>query len=162
MYLPTRHDAQIVMFWLELIPTSSKPLLHRQLRYLELPRSSVVVFAVQLRHAKAPDSSLYLPNSHAVHGPPSSPVYPGLHRHALTDVLPLTLIELFAHLMHGELPLTAFHSASPHATQGPPLTPEYPAIHKQSVVLVLPEGDMRKLSVSTFLRFRRVFFCYNC
>jgi hypothetical protein len=33
--------------------------------------------------ARAPAVSLYLPAPHAVHVPPSGPVYPALHRHQL-------------------------------------------------------------------------------
>eukprot|EP00961_Rhodomonas_salina_P252429 3411955-Rhodomonas_salina.2 len=39
-------------------------------------------------HAYDPDAGLYVPSSHAVHGPPSGPEYPALHRHSATDVRP--------------------------------------------------------------------------
>lgn len=44
-------------------------------------------------HAYDPDAGLYVPSSHAVHGPPSGPEYPALHRHSATDVRPATLLE---------------------------------------------------------------------
>ena len=41
----------------------------------------------QSLHAADPDTSLYLPASHAAHAPPSGPVYPTLHVQATTAVL---------------------------------------------------------------------------
>ena len=51
-------------------------------------------------HAADPDPALYLPIAQAAHTPPSGPVYPALHRHAVMVVLPADDWLLAAHASH--------------------------------------------------------------
>lgn len=101
----------------------------------------VVVFAEQAVQATAPSSGLYFPVSHAVHGPPSPPVYPARQRQASGSVLAVGLREFTAHAVQEALPLAAFHVPSAHAAHGPPSSPECPAAQTQSVRSALPAAE---------------------
>jgi hypothetical protein len=90
-----------------------------QLQLLEfvLP---VVEFAGQLVHAALPCAPLYVPAAHAVHGPPSSPVYPGAH---LQSVLSHTKTVCSGHSKQEMLPTVFLYVFSTHASHGPPSGP---------------------------------------
>ena len=47
-----------------------------------------------------PDASLYVPASHAVHGPPLGPVYPAMHSQSPLASLPAGDVELAGHAVH--------------------------------------------------------------
>ena len=65
--------------------------MHSQSKILALPEYRVVLCIGHDVHVFVSD--LYLPTSHAVHSPPSAPVYPPLHLHAVLVVLPATEAE---------------------------------------------------------------------
>ena len=68
--------------------------------------------------------SLYLPAAHSEHTPPSSPVYPSLHRQLLRRVLPLGDCEFSWHITHV-------------LSTGAPTVGEYlPATHSMHVLVV--------------------------
>ena len=54
---------------------------------MEAPSVTEKVPAWQLKHAASPDAILYLPATHAVHDPPSGPIYPGLQVQLVEVVL---------------------------------------------------------------------------
>ena len=56
--------------------------------------------AGQLLQAPDPSVALYLPATHAVHGPPLAPVKPLLHEQSLTESLPTGESESDGQLMH--------------------------------------------------------------
>jgi hypothetical protein len=109
-------------------------------------------------HAALPVASLYVPAPHPVQGPPSPPVYPKEHMHAVIPTLPATdTFEPDGHVEQSAVPTIAAylpvvhaeHAAEPmplvyvpavHAVQLPPLaaSPVNPAEHPQ---LTLPSAD---------------------
>ena len=54
----------------------------------EAPDVAENVLEGQLEHGAEPEALLYLPTVQLVHGPPSGPLEPALHVHALLLVLP--------------------------------------------------------------------------
>ena len=54
----------------------------------------------QFVHSADPDAALCLPAAHPSHGPPSGPLKPALHRHAVPAVLPDAEYELATQSMH--------------------------------------------------------------
>ena len=96
-------------------------------------------------HANEPTMFLKLPAAHAVHVPPSEPVYPKLHLQAASAELVLGEVELPGHvrqvvaatipeyvpaaqLVHATLPVVVLYFPAVHATHVPPSGPVYPAL----------------------------------
>ena len=52
------------------------------------PDNSAYLPAAQSSHDADPNTLLYLPSTQPAHGPPSGPVKPTVHQHAVTMVLP--------------------------------------------------------------------------
>jgi hypothetical protein len=73
-----------------------------QLNWLELP-SSELEFVGQSMQLAEPVIAVYLPASHAVHGPPSGPVDPALQMQLVTTALPSGELEYTGQLMHVEI-----------------------------------------------------------
>ena len=96
-------------------------------------------------HANEPTMFLKLPAAHAVHVPPSEPVYPKLHLQAASAELVLGEVELPGHVrqvvaatipeyvpaaqsVHAALPVVVLYFPTPHPTHVPPSGPVYPAL----------------------------------
>ena len=62
-------------------------------------------FDGQLEHSALPAVSLYLPATHAVHSPPSGPVYPALHLQSVNVSLPAVELEFAGHAPTAPAPL---------------------------------------------------------
>mgnify|MGYP007083791800 CR=1 FL=1 len=58
--------------------------------------------ATQLLHAADPNTILYFPATHEVHGPPSGPVEPALQVQSVETKLPVRELEFAGHCMHVE------------------------------------------------------------
>ena len=56
--------------------------------------------ALQLEHTSEPKAALCFPTTHAVHVPPFTPVYPALHWHPTTRLLPLAESEFAGQSVH--------------------------------------------------------------
>ena len=54
-------------------------------------------------HAPDPFTALYVPSSHATHGPPSIPVYPASHLQSVALILPAEDDDLEGHATHVKL-----------------------------------------------------------
>ena len=111
--------------------------------------------------ASEPFADLYSPAPHAMHVPPSSPVYPALHLQSValplpgadhdcmghaTHVLMLTAATTPeyvppAHSTHAPDPFSALYVPITHASHCPPSGPVYPVLHLQSVTLPLPGSE---------------------
>jgi hypothetical protein len=61
----------------------------------------------QSLHAELPTTSLYLPPTHAVHTPPSTPVYPVLQAQAVIAELVLGEFEFGGQIVHALAPSAA-------------------------------------------------------
>ena len=68
------------------------PAMHSQSVTLSLPAADVASDDGQAKHSALPAVSLYLPAGHAVHSPPSGPVYPASHLQSVTLSLPAALV----------------------------------------------------------------------
>ena len=110
--------------------------------------------AEQLVHAALPITSLYLPATHASHGPPLDPTQPMLHRHLVIASLPATELEFDTHCrhtfelsaataveyrplaqsVHAAVPGTVLYLPAAHGAHSPPLAPVYPALHTHAVM----------------------------
>lgn len=102
---------------LQKLPDIVYPLLHRQ-SLIEVLSAAEFEFAGQAVHADvepvpltnlpasqlvqdaSPGTVLNLPATHSVHTPPSAPVYPALHLHAVGTELPLGDAALASHEVH--------------------------------------------------------------
>ena len=80
--------------------------------------------------AAVPLVFLYLPATHATHGPPSGPVYPTLHGHRL---VPGTESEFGGHIWHSDEFRQFLYFPASHATHGPASGPVNPASQKHIV-----------------------------
>ena len=74
--------------------------------------------------------SLYLPTTHATHGPPRGPVYPTLHGHRL---VPGTESEFAGHVGQGDEFRQFLNVPAAHATHGPLSGPVNPVSQKHTV-----------------------------
>jgi hypothetical protein len=90
-----------------------------QIAFVNIP---VVVTSLE------PFVSLYLPAAHAIHGPPSGPVYPILHGQSL---VPGTESEFAGHTGQADEFRQFLNLPASHATHGPPSGPVNPAEQKQ-------------------------------
>jgi hypothetical protein len=116
----------------------SNPVLHVQFATAvaamcgsKLPGGHVVQFAV-------PFVSLYLPATHATHGPPSGPLYPTLHGQRLE---PATEFEFVGHARQADDPDELLNILAAHATQAPPFGPVNPALHVHAATAALALGE---------------------
>ena len=85
-----------------------------------------------------PYTSLYVPATHAVHGPPTAPVYPGGHRHAAAEVLPTRETLLAGHGVHASALCLSLNVFSAQAAHGFPVCP---AAHVNVYVFARPGTD---------------------
>ena len=115
-------------------------------------------------HVTEPVVDLYLPVTHAVHGPPSGPLKPALHVHCVDEVHPMPLHdapELAGHArhvvtsvapdvaeyvpgtqtLHETLPVIVLYLPATHAVHGTPSGPLKPALHVHSVDAAQPLHD---------------------
>ena len=69
----------------------------------------------QLEQVAAPTDSLYLPTVQLVHGPPSGPLEPALHVHALLLVLPEGEVERDGQLVQVSEPVLILYVPATHA-----------------------------------------------
>ena len=83
-------------------------------------------------HGRDPVTDLYVPAGHAVHSPPSGPVYPVLHLQSVKALLPAGELEPVGQSEHCALPVMSLYVPSTHAVQSLPLLSVYPALHLQS------------------------------
>lgn len=96
----------------------------------------------------------------AVHGPPSTPVYPALHRHKILASLPAPDLEFAsqrvhvaeasaavshdqesaAQFVHDADPVVALYFPAAQAVHAPPF-PVYPSLHAHAETAPLKEGE---------------------
>jgi len=123
------------------------PALHLQSVRASLPVADVELDDGQAMHPALPAASLYVPATHAVHSPPSGPVYPALHLQAVTLSFPAADVESDdGQAKHSALPAVSLYVPATHAVHSPPSGPVYPALHLQSVTLSLPAGELEYLT----------------
>ena len=108
----------------------------------EAPTAVEYVPAAQSEQVAVPVNVLYFPASHAVHVPPSGPVDPALHVHAVKEVLPTGALEFAGQSVQAANPFTALYCPATHAAQGPPFGPVDPALQLQLVKPRLPAGEL--------------------
>ena len=80
---------------------------------------SEYVFAGHTSHAAGPDAFLNFPASHATHGPPFGPVYPGLQEQDVTIMLPADEFEFAGQVVHVELPFVGLYVPDEHIVHWP-------------------------------------------
>jgi hypothetical protein len=80
---------------------------------------SEYVFSGHVTHVALPDAFLNLPASHAAHGPPFGPVYPGLQEQDVTIMLPADEFEFAGQLVHGALPFKSLYVPDGHIVHWP-------------------------------------------
>jgi hypothetical protein len=128
---------------------------------------SEYVFSGHVTHVAVPDAFLNFPASHAGHGPPFGPVYPGLQEQWLTLVLPTDEFEFAGQLVHAALPFVGLYVPGGHIAHSPLGSPAYtrygpvyPVLHEQAIVHtgVAPytstSGNCRYSDVTDILRNR--------
>ena len=137
LYLPAKH----VVHAPPLFPVY--PALHSQSVTLSLPAVDVESDDGQSKQSAGPTISLYLPATHAVHSPPSGPVYPAMHSQSVTLSLPAADVASDdGQSKHSALPAVSLYLPAGHAVHWSPSLPVYPASHTQSVTLPLAAGDV--------------------
>ena len=77
------------------------------------------VFAGHVTHVALPDAFFIFPASHAGHGPPFWPVYPGLQEQDVTIMLPADEFELAVQLVHAALPFVGLYVPDGHIVHCP-------------------------------------------
>jgi uncharacterized protein YnzC (UPF0291/DUF896 family) len=95
--------------------------------------------ALQFEHTSEPTAVLCFPTTHAVHVPPFTPVYPALHRHPTTRLLPLGESEFAGqsvHVLYAEAPtaaeyLPAVQSMQLVAKEAPTVGEYFPAVQSE-------------------------------
>jgi hypothetical protein len=118
------------------------------------------VLTLQSVHTLLPMNLLNLPGTHAVHVPPSTPLYPVVHMQFVKSVDPAPEIEfagqavqtdsdcaaiepeylLSAQLVHAAEPGTVLYFPATHAVHVPPLGPVNPRLQRQLASAVDPTG----------------------
>jgi hypothetical protein len=96
------------------------------------PAPSENVFSAQASHACEPDTALYFPGAHAVHGNPLGPVNPALHEQFVTVTLASADHEYAGHWMHGDVFVVFLYLPTSHWAHGPFTAPVYPTTHSQN------------------------------
>jgi hypothetical protein len=95
---------------------------------------SEYVFAGHTSHAAVPETFLNVPASHAGHGPPFGPVYPGLHTQSPMFVLPNDEFAFAVQLVHAALPFVILYVPDGHIVHWPLEVPKsgpvYPVLHE--------------------------------
>ncbi len=79
---------------------------------------------------------------HAVHVPPSGPLYPALHLQAVLATLAGTEKLFDRQVSQPELPDSLLYSPGAQGQQVAPFMPVYPATHEQFVIIVLPLSEV--------------------
>ena len=77
----------------------------------------------QLEQEAEPEKLLYLPTVQLVHGPPSGPLEPALHVHALLLALPEGEVERDGQLEQAPEPVLILYVPVTHAVHVPPSVP---------------------------------------
>jgi hypothetical protein len=85
---------------------------------------------------------LYVPPKHCVHVPPSGPLHPALHKHAVRAVLPAGEIEFAGQPKQPESPVPDLYVSLKHCVHVPPLGPLDPALHTHAAIAVLAVGEL--------------------
>ncbi len=129
------------------------------------PTDIEYVPAKQSVHVAVPEMILYLPETHAAHGPPSGPVKPTLQAQALIPELAFGELEFAGHARHVDasvafviveyvpaaqsthaaLPALVLYFPATHATQGPPSGPVNPGLQAadtHALTFELPLGEV--------------------
>ncbi len=74
------------------------------------------------------------------------PVYPGVHMHALSAILPVSKVIVFTftltQVVQAWLPRAGLYVFTAHCSHMPPFGPVYPATHSQSVIASLYTGEI--------------------
>ena len=126
------------------------------------PLPGPTVFEAHCKHAAEPATALYMPATHAVHGPPSGPVAPVLHRQLVRTIFPV-VVELDStgqatqavsavapvvvrylptpQLVHAAEPVTALNLPAAHNTHVPPSGPVNPGLQRHLLTFPLPPID---------------------
>lgn len=111
---------------------------HEQSSMPSLPAAEPVP-AGHVSHAPAPVEPLCFPAAHAVHAPPSPPVYPATHRQY--PALGLEL-ERAGQAVQVPAPAAVLYSPAAHAAHAAPADPPLnPTMHVQSSSATLAEGE---------------------
>jgi len=86
-------------------------------------------FDGQSEQVPGPKTALYWLILHCEHGPPLAPVYPALHRQAVSVVLPAAETEFDGQPEQVAGPNPSLYLLIPHCEHRPPLAPVYPSLH---------------------------------
>ena len=125
------------------------------------PAVSEYLPASQSVHSALPVPALNLPAIQSTHAPPSGPVEPALHTHAVAVVLAAGEAELSGHAwhvassvapavseylpasqsVHSSLPVPALNLPATHSTHAPPSGPVEPALQTHAIAAVLAVGE---------------------
>jgi hypothetical protein len=138
-YVGPAYPALHVQFHTDVEPFADT-LVDAHARHAVYPTPSEYVFAAQPSHAHAPDTALYLPGTHPVHGNPFGPVNPALHEQFVTFTLASADDEYAGHVVHAHAPVVFLYLPTSHSTHGPPPGPVYPTLHAQSTTRPLAAG----------------------
>jgi hypothetical protein len=90
----------------------------------------------------SPTTFLYLPATHAVHGPPFGPVDPVLQVQLVKASLPGGELEFDGQTLQVAVPVNVLYFPATHAVHGPPFGPVDPVLQVQLVKPALPAGEL--------------------
>ena len=118
------HGAEplVLLYWLAWQATQGppsgpeKPWKHWHALASVCAESACPEFASQAVHAAEPLAALYVDAGHAVHGPPSAPVYPAAHLQSVERLLPLEDCEFAGHAVQLAAPVLALYLPATHAS----------------------------------------------
>lgn len=99
------------------------------------------VLTLQLVHTIFPLNLLNLPGTHAVHVPPSNPLYPDTHMHSVKSIDPALEIELAGQAVHAAEPEAFLNVPAAQRTHVWPSEPVAPGLHRQSVCAAEPSDE---------------------
>jgi hypothetical protein len=113
------------------------PALHMQSGIALLPLAEIVLAGQLSTHGSVPGVALYLPSSHASHGPPCGPNDPGGHtsKQASDEALPGA--DVYPSGQSTQVS-SNWYLPDTQMTQGPPAGPMKPALHSHEVSAGLP------------------------
>ena len=141
-YLPAPHLVQVLSSEAPMVveyfpvPQSVQTLAAeapRVVEYLPIPQSE---------HSSDPIVTLNLPGTHAVHTPPSTPVYPALHWQLPKSSLPISALAFSGQLEQGALPMLLLNVPAWHKVQVCPSSPVAPTLHWQLVSSADAGGEL--------------------